>query len=395
MVRRNRRERTPEDIREFEAKIQHHAEEGTMDGTAEMSDARTFSFSEDGIERYRRQLALTGKSDKSSTIDEELRGAMESLDDFEEVSLHEDEDEDEENQGVQKSTSLSKQLSQGAFQAVSTLGLFSGPVPAIQEAVSRDDSSTSDIYVANKQDSFEESENEYESYSNHEGAHAVQVEEFEEVEVEEEENEDLEENQKIDTIHSKVQNAEQSTEAENQVQKDVIDLTLYENEGQANGSTTSALEPEGLAPENEEGSGDDDSQATPLAGTAATSVSTLSSPPSLLGDRVKEADHNEPTDAGTTDVAPPTTASTVETAVSLDEAKTEITEECINTEEKNTKFEDDSPDTKEDNRPEWMKKSLRAKSPVSRSTPPPKEDEEKIPEWMLKYKQMRFQKVDE
>ena len=175
IVHRNRREKTPEDIREFEAKIQHHAEEGTMDGTAEMSDARTFTFSEDGIERYKRQLALTGRDDKSSTVDEELRGAMESLEDFEEVSLHED--EDEENQRSQNSTAPSKQFSQGAFQAVSHLGLLlSSPVPAIQEAVSRDDSSTSDIYVANKLDSFEESENEYESYSNHEGAPEAQEE---------------------------------------------------------------------------------------------------------------------------------------------------------------------------------------------------------------------------
>lgn len=442
-VRRNRRrERLPHSIRDIEAKIQHHAEEGTIDGTADLSDARTFTFSEDGIEKYKR-LGMASKSDKSSTIDEELRDAMETLEDFEEVSLQED---DEENQRKQNSKSLVQQFSQRAFKAASTLGWYSNPVPVIEEAVSRDDSSTSDIY--NNEESSDD-EDEYESYNVSKDA---QKSEEANLQVQskpddtsyntkqrdsfnEEENKESRQNVVMQSETKNMSNDAdvpedeptspdavpkadpiQQVESENELREDVIDLTTYVNEKATSGSSAlepPGLEPGGIVPEEEIADSSQDSSSKKVAPVEPTLIPVESalmesavSPESSDGEEIQaeidDEKHSEESDVKpcTSDVketAPSTSAGTTELAQAPDEAQEATTEQREAPKlkvETHSKTVGGAPATNGDSRPEWMKKTLRSQTPTNPVSQPPKANEEKVPEWMLKYKQMKFQKPE-
>jgi hypothetical protein len=159
-ARRDKRERSLEDMDEFEAKIQL-AEEGTLDGATDMSDFRTVTFSEDGIKQCRK-MVLGGRSDKSSTVEENLDKALESLEEFEEVSLHDSSSNDPSvdvasppSQPSPKSSSRSNRPGVDVFRML-PLGLRPAyQAEDITRDISKDDSSTSEIYVGKDDESID------------------------------------------------------------------------------------------------------------------------------------------------------------------------------------------------------------------------------------------------
>ena len=367
-IRRRNREIRPHDIRELEAKIQHHAEEGTLDGTAEISDARTFTFSEDGIERYKRMV----QADKSSTVDDELRGAMESLEDFEEVSLHEDDGDDYEKKSTANNTLSSglNQLAQGAFRAVSA-GLSNSKIPPIAETISSD----SDVYVTNnedknKEDTFEESDNDYESVDD--DTRDVEHDSHPEK---------VTPSSKIEESTNLVAIADHSEQeiASEEGEKEVIDLSTYDQK-------ETYAEPDGLVFH------DNDSTAM-----ASHSKPVTEPEPKLVKAALTESSLSIPDDVNREDKETQEPAESTEINDSPQEVKStmESTNEVYETQTLEEAGEMNSADTTQDyNKPEWMTKTLRS-SPPSQSAPTPKTNEENVPEWMRKYKQMKFQKVDE
>ena len=189
--KRRGREISPNIFTMYESKLHgRRVDEVTMDGTAELSDARTFTFSEDGIER-RTKSSRSTRVNKGSSMDAELRQVMEGIEEFEEVSLHE---EDEENQGKWTSSGRSNGNGRGAFRSFSDI--LSSATPPIRVNISHDDSTVSDIYMK---------DDEKEVKKNTDGVDPLDV---------------IEETQKKNSPPAK-----DETE-----QKNVIDLTAYEQD---------------------------------------------------------------------------------------------------------------------------------------------------------------------
>jgi hypothetical protein len=293
-LKRRRKEVSPEQFKAYQQKVRR-VEDDTVDGTADLTDARTFAFSEDGIERHQR-LGRSARSDKGSHMEDELREIMESIDEFEEVSLHE---EDEENQVQTKS----KQPPKKAFRPFSDI--LSSAIPPVREAASRDDSTStvSDIYVKASNDTFEDDHS-------------------------------IDSKAKASTHNTTIPSTGTETD-EKKDNLDVIDLTSHDQEETRENTPK---EPDGVMTESTsmEKNENPKEQAVVADGDSSTEPK-------------KEAVPNPPTSNNAVD---------------------------------------------NDGKPAWMK-NLKAKPKVSLPPASASTDEEKVPEWMRKYNEMKFQKADD
>eukprot|EP00977_Amphora_coffeiformis_P019541 scaffold7349_cov173-Amphora_coffeaeformis.AAC.22 len=435
---RRKRVRSPQDIHEIDAKIQS-AEEGTHDGTADLTDARTFTFSDSGIEKHRRMLGMAQPSDRSSTVEDELRGAMESLEDFEEVSLHDDDGNHARRSPPSGAkTTLTDHLFGSAFRPPGSPPMRQVPTieaPAITEAVSRDDSSTSDIYMTN-QGTYEESENEYESSSD---SSAGDKEMFEEEVVEDEvrnegehlTNDGFDENMTgapATGDHHKptiiVQTEAPQTQSKNYAgnekehndqdrEANVIDLSTYDQETTLRSAVSTKSMSQAVTENIEDKKEDPPTDCASIVSSETqpknhqeaeqnvqVSDKTISSSASPSENTSKAAEDNRPA-----------WMKKAEERMAVASSKPAINEAATEKNEEDTqpalakKVDEKKPETtsmppsdtaaqvKEDTRPAWMKTTLRSASPSPPSSPK-KEEEDNVPEWMRKYKQMKFQKAD-
>ena len=422
--RRRRKDRSPQDIYEIDAKI-HSAEEGTYDGTADLTDARTFTFSESGIEKHKRMISMAQRSDRSSTVDEELHRAMESLEDFEEVSLHDDDvNHSRRSSPSGQKTTLTDHIFGSTFRPPalpSKRRALTITPPAIEEAVSRDDSSTSDIYVTN-QGTYEESDNEYESGSE---ASSEKEEVHEEIHDQDEvlnQDENLTGN-KIDldekTTDPPVKGDEEQIEQKSET--NLIDLTTYDQEVALSSpddhivSTNTVLLEKKKLPEKEDPPIDcarlESSEPHPIYHQEVENkvetngrVSDINVPhiTSTSNDTNKVDEDSKPEWMKKAEERMAAASNKPLSSQTATENTHEDHQPAV-AKKADEKMFDSAPTPssdsgnqvirKEDTRPVWMKTTLRSASPSPPSSPKKKEEED-VPEWMRKYKQMKFQKAD-